>query len=144
MWSRLFPTFLPIRFSVYDLMLRSLIQIELSFVQVVKSDSIWILLHIVIQLDHLLKMLFSSVYFWLPYKETDIHGCVNYVWVFNSISLISMSVFMSIALQYKLNLGMVIPPAVLSFIRIVLVFLGFFVFPHEAENCPFKICKELC
>jgi hypothetical protein len=39
---------------------------------------------------------------------------------------------------------MVIPPEVLSLLRIVLAILFLFVFPYEVENCSFHVCKELC
>mgnify|MGYP007133048323 CR=1 FL=1 len=59
MSSRLFPTFSSIRFSVSGFMLRSLIHLDLSFVQGDKYGSIFIFLHTDSQLDqhHLLKML---------------------------------------------------------------------------------------
>ena len=42
LYSKLFPTFSPIRFSVSSFMLRSLIHLDLSFVQGVKDGSICI------------------------------------------------------------------------------------------------------
>jgi hypothetical protein len=64
--SRLTSIFSSIRFSGF--ILRSLIHLELSFVQGHKFGSIWILLHAAIQLNQhcLLKMLSFSpiVYFW--------------------------------------------------------------------------------
>ena len=58
-YSRVFPTFSSIKFSVPDSMLRSLIHLDFSFVQGNKYGSICILLHADIQVDqhHLLKML---------------------------------------------------------------------------------------
>jgi hypothetical protein len=57
--SRLFPTFSSINFSVSGLMWRSLIHLDLSFVQGIKNGSIHILLHDNRQLcqHHLWKML---------------------------------------------------------------------------------------
>ena len=59
MYSRISPTFSSVRFSLSGFMLRSLIYLDLSFVQGDKYESIWILLHADIQFDqyHLLKML---------------------------------------------------------------------------------------
>ena len=59
MCSRLFPTFFSIGFSVSGFMWRSLIHLDLSFVQGVKNGSICILLHANHQLSqhHLLKTL---------------------------------------------------------------------------------------
>jgi hypothetical protein len=63
--SRLFPTFCSIIFSVFGFMLRSLIQLDLSFVQGDKNGLIYILLHDNCQLNqhHLLKML--SFFHWI-------------------------------------------------------------------------------
>jgi hypothetical protein len=61
----LFPTFSSIRFSVSDFMRRSLIHLDLSFVQVDKNGSICILLHADLQLNqhNLLKIL--SFFHWI-------------------------------------------------------------------------------
>jgi hypothetical protein len=66
MSSRLFPTFCSIRFNVSSVMLRSLIHLDLSFVQGDKYRSICIFHHEDRQLDqnHLLKML-SLFYYML-------------------------------------------------------------------------------
>jgi hypothetical protein len=63
MCSSLFPTFSSIRLSVASFMLRPLIHLDLSFVKGDKYGSIFILLHVDLQLDqyHLLKM-FSFFY----------------------------------------------------------------------------------
>jgi len=63
MWSRLFPTFFSINLSVSVLMWRSLINLDLSFVQGDKNGSICILLHAGFQLNQhqWLKMLFFPV-----------------------------------------------------------------------------------
>ena len=56
---RLYPIFSSIKFSVSGFMLRSLIHLDLSFVQGDKNRSIFILLYTDSQLDqhHLLKMI---------------------------------------------------------------------------------------
>ena len=63
--SRLFPTFSSISFSVSGFMWRSLIHLDLSFVQGDKNGSIWILLHANHKLSqhHLLKIL--SFFHWM-------------------------------------------------------------------------------
>jgi hypothetical protein len=38
---------------------------------------------------------------------------------------------------------MVIPSEVFLFLRIFFAILGFFVIPHEFENCPFYLGEEL-
>ena len=75
MSSRLFPTFSSIRFSVSGFMLRSLIHLDLSFVQGDKYGSIFILLHTDSQLDqhHLLKMLFIIL---ASLSKSSDHKCV--------------------------------------------------------------------
>ncbi|CAO2598797.1 hypothetical protein LEMLEM_LOCUS9569, partial [Lemmus lemmus] len=63
MCSSVLPTFSSIRFSVAGFMLRSLIHLDLSFVHGDRYGSIFILIHVDIQLyqHHLLTMLFFSI-----------------------------------------------------------------------------------
>ena len=65
MCSRFFATYLSISFSVSGFMWRSLINLDLSFVQVHKNGSIFNLLHVYHQLNphHLLKIL--SFFHWM-------------------------------------------------------------------------------
>jgi hypothetical protein len=60
MSSRIFPIFSSIRSSVSGFVLKSLVHLELSFVQGDMYGSFWSLLHAVIQFDlhNLLKMIF--------------------------------------------------------------------------------------
>ena len=78
MRSSLFPIFSFNKVRVSSLMLRSLIHLELSFVQGDKYGSISILLHAYIRYDqhHLLKTLFSSMYYWLLYRILGVYRCV--------------------------------------------------------------------
>lgn len=79
--SRTLLTFYSIGVSVSGLMLRSLIYLELSFVQGDEYRSIWILLPAAIHfsLHHLLQIhLFSSVPFWLLFKKTGVHRFVSF------------------------------------------------------------------
>ena len=66
MRSSVLLTFSSIRFSVVDFMLRSLIHLDLSFVHGDRYGSIFILLHVEIQLcqHHLLNMLSSIQFHW--------------------------------------------------------------------------------
>jgi hypothetical protein len=71
-----------------------------------------------------------------------------YFRVFDLIPLINLSVstliphtVITIALQYSLKSGMVIPPEVFI-VKDCFSYLGFFVFPYEVENSTFKVCKE--
>jgi hypothetical protein len=106
--SRLFSTFSSIRFSVSGFMLRSLIHLDLSFVQGDEYGSIFIFLHTDSQLDqhHLLKML-SFFLFFLPLYMFDFFvkdkvpvSVWFYFWVFNSIPLISMFVSVPILCSF--------------------------------------------
>jgi hypothetical protein len=71
--SRLFPTFFPIILNISGYMLRSLIHLDLSFVQGYRCGSICLLLHANI---HLLKML--SFFFSFLFKKRFI---IYYMWV---------------------------------------------------------------
>jgi len=116
-------TFCSVRLSVLDLMLRSLIHLELSFVQDDKYGSIYILLHADTQFDqHLLKALFSSLHFFLFDSLSE-----SSVWFQQSlISMpVSVSAFISTALQFTLRLGMLRFPAALLSFRVILTVLSF-------------------
>ena len=80
--SRLFPTFSSIRFSVSNFMLKSLIDLDLCFVQGEKYGSVLIFLHKDSQLDQHYSLKMCS--FW--------HCMWFYFWFFNSISLINLSI----------------------------------------------------
>ena len=83
MSSRPSPTLSSIRFNVSQFMLRTLIQLELSFVQGDKYGSICSLLLVDIQFDqhHLLEMFFLSFIFpvcsWLLYQRLGVHRYVD-------------------------------------------------------------------
>jgi len=110
--------------------------LDLGFVQGDKHGSICILLHADLQLNqhHLLKMLsfvlldgFSSFV-----KDQVTIGVWVHFWVFNSVPLIYLPVtvpipcsFYHYCSEYCLRSGMVIPPEVLLFLRIVFTVLSF-------------------
>ena len=54
-----------------------------------------------------------------------------------------MQFLITIALEYYLKWGMVIPPEVLLLLRIVFAILDFFGIPDAFANCCFKLCEEL-
>ena len=99
-----FPTFFSIRFSVSGFMWRSLIHLDLSFVEGDKNGSICILLHADRQLNqhHLLKMrsFFPLDDFVFFVKDQVTIGMWVYFWVFNSIQLMDLSVSLSIPCSY--------------------------------------------
>jgi hypothetical protein len=103
MCSRLFPTFSFISFTVSGFMWRSLIYLDLIFVQGNNIGSICILLHADLQLSqhHLLKMLsffplngFSS----FVKDQVTIYVWVHF-WVFNSVPFIFLHV--SVPIPYR-------------------------------------------
>jgi hypothetical protein len=99
--SRLFLTFSSISFSVSGLIWRSLIHLDLSFVQGNKNGSIRILLHDKRRLcqHHLLKML--SFYHWMVLAPlSKIIGVWIHFWVFNSIPLIYLSVIVPVPCSF--------------------------------------------
>jgi hypothetical protein len=107
MCSRLFPTFFSTSFSVSGFMWRSLIHLDLSFVQGDKNGSIYILLHADCQLNqhHFLKMLsffpldgFSSFV-----KDQVTIGVWVHFWVFNSIPLIYLPISVPIPCSFYHN-----------------------------------------
>jgi hypothetical protein len=109
--SRLFPTFSSVSFSVSGFMWRSLINLDLSFVQGDRNGSIQILLHDNYQLcqHHLLKMLsffpldgFSSFV-----KDQVTIGVWFHLWVFNSIPLIYLSVPVPVLCSFYHNCSVV-------------------------------------
>ena len=98
MCSSIFSTFSSVRFSVVGFMLRSLIHLNLSFVQGDRYGSIFILPNIVIQLGHhhLLNMLFSFYMFCFFVKNQVIVGMWINIWVFDSVPFVLLSIFMPI------------------------------------------------
>ena len=83
MHSSVLPTYSSLRFSVAGFMLRSLIHLDLSFVHGDRYGSIFILLHVIIQLchHHLLNML-SFFHFFLLLCQTQVFiGVWINIWV---------------------------------------------------------------
>lgn len=105
MRSRIFPetfsfywflvTFSSVGFRAYGFKLRSLSHLELSFVQGDKYVSIWILLHLVqpapVVEDAVFFFFFQFVFLASLSKIKHVH-----VWVFDSIPLIDVSVFVPV------------------------------------------------
>jgi hypothetical protein len=93
-----FPTFSSISFSLCGFMWRSLIHLDLSFVQGDKNGWICIPLHADLKLNqhHLLKILFPLDSFSSFDKDQMIEGVWFHFWVFNSVPLINLPVFVPI------------------------------------------------
>lgn len=97
MCSRVFPTYSSIRFSVLGFMFRSLVHLNLSFVQTDRCGSFHILLHAAAQFDqhHFVEsdvFFFPNVFFPISglLKNQEYIGVWNYVWVFSLIPLINL------------------------------------------------------
>lgn len=91
------------------------------------------------------------MYFCLLYQNSDAHRCVDLCLGLQSVPLISMAVFMPITcgfyccnsvVQLEIRDGRT---SCNSFIvQDCFSYPGHFVFPFEVDNCPFKVCNELC
>jgi hypothetical protein len=119
--------------------LRSLIHLDLSYVQGDKYGSVCIILHADIQLDqqHLLKMLslFFVVWFWIFCQKSSVCKYVVCFWVFDSIPLIHLSVSIPTSFRFYYYCSVVqlevrnsdTSRSILLF-RTILGILGFLVF----------------
>lgn len=93
---------------------------------------------------------FHYVNFPLPYHKSGAHRCVDVhpghlqlggLQIDSADRWVCLCV--SAATATHPESGTVLPPAVLSVFDTVFSYLGLFLFPHEAENCPFKISETL-
>jgi hypothetical protein len=119
-------------------MLRSLIHLDLIFVQGSKYESIFILLHIdrqSVRPAPFLKIpsLFSIVYFWRFCQRSSDSKCVVLFLSLHSIPLINMSVsvptpcyFYHYGSVVNLELGMVISPSCSFIVKNCFCYSGFF------------------
>ena len=152
MHSSVLPTFSSMSFSVFDFMLRSLIHLKLSFVHGDRYQSIFILLHVDIQLCqyHLLKVLFSILHFSLLVKNQPFK-CVDWymsLW-FASISppvcfYASTRLFSVLKLCSRVwSQGMWSLQKFLYWTELFwLSWVFFFPFPYEVEYCPLSSVKN--
>jgi hypothetical protein len=106
MCLRLFSTFSSVSFSVSGFMCRSLVHVDVSFVQGNKNGSICIFLHADYELKehHLFKKAIFFFFFfchWMvlaPFFTDKVTICVwVHFWVFNSIPIIFLPVSLSIS-----------------------------------------------
>jgi hypothetical protein len=109
--SRLFPSFSSISFSVSGFMWNSLIHLDFRFVQRDKNGSICILTHDNRQLSqqHLWKMLsfIHCMVFSFLVKDQETIGVWVHFWVFNSITLIYLSVAVPVPFSFYHNFSVV-------------------------------------
>ena len=153
MSSRLFPTFSSIKFSASGLMLRSLIYLNLSFVQPDKYRSIFYILSASQISTIYLKcflFFFSIVYFWLLCKRSSVHKCVALFLClqFYSIDQLSVSVPTPCSFYHCCSVVQLEVRDGDSFRSSFIVknyfsHPGFFGFPYIIDNCFFHVFKEL-
>lgn len=134
-------------------MLRSLIHLDLTFVQGNKYVSIFILLHTDHQLDYLLKMLslfYSMVFAFFTKNQVSI-SVWGYSWVFDSILLINLSVSVPtpcciyhycFIVQLRSEV-VIFPLEDLLLFRLVSAILGFLFF-HMKLRITLSMSEELC
>ena len=140
-------------FIVSGLIFRSLIHFEFIFVYGVRKCSNFILLHVAVQFSqhHLLKRLFLPHCIFLPPLSK-----IRYPQVWGFISgfsfLFHWSIFlflcqyhtglMTVALQYNLKSGRLIPPAPFFFLKTALAIWNLLCFHMNCEIFLFQFCEK--
>ena len=139
-------SFLPMFFSksfiVSGLTFRSLIHFKFIFVYGVRKCSNFILLHVAIQFSqhHLLKRLSLPNCIFLPplskIRYPQLHGFISglsilFHWPVFLFLCQYHTVMMTVALQYNLKSGRLIPPAPFFFLKTALAYSGSFVFSYK-------------
>ena len=153
MCSSLFSTFSSISLSVPGFRLRSLSHLDLSFVQGYKIGSFCLLLHVYHQLKQ--HQFFENIVF---YRLDEFSSCVKYqviigvwvdLWAFSSNhwstcpSLYQYhEVFITIALKNSLRSRMVIPPEVVSLLKIVFAIIEFLLFQMNLKMALYNSMKN--
>ena len=138
-------------FIVSGLTFRSLIHFEFIFVYGGKKCSNFILLHVAVQFSqhHLLKRLSLPHCISLPPLSKiiypQVHGFISGLSILfhGSVFLFLCqyyTVFMTVALQYNLKSGRLIPPALFFFLKTALAIQSLLCF-HM--NCKFFCCSSL-
>ena len=129
-------------FIVYAPTFRSLIHFEFIFVYGVRKCSNFILSHVAVQFSqhHLLKRIsLPDCIFLPPLSKTrypQVHGFISGLSIFFHLSIFLFLcqchiVLMTVALQYSLKSGKLIPPAPFFFSQDCFGYLGPFVFPYK-------------
>ena len=143
------PIFSSKSFIISGLTFRSLIHFEFIFVYHVRKCSNFILLHIAIQFfqHHLLKRLSLLYHIFLPPLLMIKCSWVNR-FIFGLSILFHQSIFlflcqyhtvlMTVALQYNLKSGRLIPPAPFFFLKTALVIWGLLCFHMNCEIFLFQ------
>ena len=137
------PAFSSKGFIVSGLTVRSLIHFEFIFVHGVRKCSNFILLHVAVQFSqhHLLKRLCLPHCIFLPplsnIRYPQVHGFISGLSIFFHWFMFLFlcqyhSVLMTVALQYNLKSGRLIPPAP-SFLKTALAIRGLLCFHMNCE-----------
>ena len=144
MLSRVLPMFSSKSFIVYGLTFRSLTSFEFIFVYDVSKCSNFILLHVAVQFsqDHLLKRLSLPHCVFLPplskIRYPQVHGFISGLSVLFHWSIFLFlcqyhTVSMTVALQYNLKSGRLIPLASFFFLKIPLAIQSLLCFHMNCE-----------
>ena len=143
MSSSVLPMFFSKSFIVSDLTFRSVIHFEFVFVYGVRKCSNFFLLHVVVQFSqhHLLRRLSLPHCIFLPRlsktRYPQVHGFISRLSILFHQSIYILCqyhiILMTVALQYNLKSGRLIPPAPIFFLKTVLTFWGLLCFHMNCE-----------
>ena len=133
------PMFSSKSFIVSGLTFRSLIHFEFIFVYAVRKCSYFIILHVAVQFSqcHLLKRLSLTHCIFLPpfskIRQPQVYGFISGLSILFHWSVFLFlcqyhTVLMTVALQYNLKSGRLIPPAPLFFLKTALAISGLLCF----------------
>ena len=154
MSKNVLPTmFLSGSFIVPGFTLRSLIHFEFIFVYGVRKCSNFILLHVAIQFSqhHLLKKLSLPCCIFLPplskIRYPQVHGFISelsilFHWAIFLFLCQYHTILMTVALQYNLKSGKLIPPAPVFFLKTALAIQGLLCFHMSCEIFCFSSVKN--
>ena len=130
-------------FLVSGITFRSLIHFEFVFVYGVRKCSNFILLPVAVQFSqhHLLKRLSLPLCILASFVENKVLiGAWVYFWAFSLVPLVYISVIVpvytvliTVALEYNLKLGRLIPPAPFFFLKTALAIQGLLCFHMNYE-----------
>ena len=154
MSSSVLPMFSSKSFIVAGLTFRSLIHFEFTFVYGVRTCSNFILFHVTIQFSqhHLLKRLSLLHCIFLPplskIRYPQVHGFISQLTVLFHWSIFLFlchyhTLLMTVALQYNLKSGRLIPPAPFIFLKTALAVWGLLCFHMNCEIFYFSSVKNV-
>ena len=141
------------RFIVSGLTFRSLIHLQFIFVCGVRKCSNFILLHVAVQFTqhHVLKRLSLPHCIFLPplskIRYPQVHGFISGLSIlFHSFIFLFLwqyhIVLMTVALQYNLKSGRLVPPIPFFFLKTALAIRGLLCFHMNCEIFLFQFCEK--